>query len=845
MKNLMYTERVNKHALKHILDNKDDFDLGSVYIEGRKTNNGVHTLLRKYYESLNENGETSVKYIQSNKKKFGRYWGSTIGLTSMCKKIRHTIAKDYNIDLDIVNCHPVLLEQICGRYGIECQRIQYYNRHRNELVQGNPDIKQRVLEIINGSASRDDDIKFIDKLYVECSVIRQALKTHYPKIWKYIEKNTTTNVDGVFIANVLQDEENNCLMAMVKSIETKFHYITITSIAYDGFTIERTNESVDLLPELVKSLEHDVLNDTGFTIQLKEKEMTEGYVLDSSNFCSCIFSHRDMNQLLELIRLQSPPDIQHQVSLLLRGCSAKKCLNEFLTTLGIDLDEVSNESGLESCPETNVYMCLKRICGLVPDSDDAWDWESLTAIQKLYKDEIVQSVTESSCVFQAQHDIYDFLEHLRTRVFNSEESLIEYIVDHLHFYTRQVMFPKCYLVNKGQGVVDIEKHIDTHCRYKTRNNHDEKVTIEKTNLKHVLDQNDELFKPLKQFIFHPNEPSTDRVYNTYTGMKATKVDEVDMDRIQPILHHIRTCWANDDTHLYEYILTWLKHAFQFPWIKTEVVLLLFGLEGTGKNILIDNLIIPFIYGEHVSAVSHGLGPVTQRFNSICMNKLFICCNEVSAEGGFHTCFEKLKALITDKTMTIERKGIDIFESYNNFINFIFTTNNIDSVKLGQSDRRYCCIETSPRYKGDYEYFKILAGRCNQETANHFYTYLLNMNSSINIRQIPTTKLKVDMSIHSKNSCELFIDDIKTILEERFDGNAMNDDEKTFDNHFIKGAPKDNRISSSVLYELYKNWCTTNNEKVKSNKEFARCMDRRGYVKKVLKINGKATNGFQL
>ena len=51
--------------------------------------------------------------IYKKKCSYGRtFCRWSAGLQSLRKEIRHTLAKDYYIDIDIVNCHPVLLLQI-------------------------------------------------------------------------------------------------------------------------------------------------------------------------------------------------------------------------------------------------------------------------------------------------------------------------------------------------------------------------------------------------------------------------------------------------------------------------------------------------------------------------------------------------------------------------------------------------------------------------------------------------------------------------------------------------------------------------------------------------------------
>jgi phage/plasmid-associated DNA primase len=309
-------------------------------------------------------------------------------------------------------------------------------------------------------------------------------------------------------------------------------------------------------------------------------------------------------------------------------------------------------------------------------------------------------------------------------------------------------------------------------------------------------------------------------------MKAKRVPQVNMKLIQPILNHIKNCWASIDDEcsadMYDYILQWFRQAFLEPWNKTGIVLLLYGLEGTGKGILIDNLIIPFIYGDTNACVSQGLNPLTQRFNSICMNKLFICCNEVSSEGGFHMSFDKLKAIITDKTISIEKKGIDVFKDYPNYLNLIFTTNNYDGVKLGKSDRRYCCIETSSKYKGDYDYFENLLTFCNQEVANHFYTYCIDMESTRNIRHIPRTQLKEDMMVNAVSSVEKYIREAQQFdMEEKRKNSAWVTLNMKWDEALCTYTAQDRTIPARHLYESYASWCRENHEVNKSSAMFGR------------------------
>ena len=48
----------------------------------------------------------------------------------MRKEIRHTLLKD----LDIVNCHPTLLYQLCKKNNIECEYLNQYISNRDNIL---------------------------------------------------------------------------------------------------------------------------------------------------------------------------------------------------------------------------------------------------------------------------------------------------------------------------------------------------------------------------------------------------------------------------------------------------------------------------------------------------------------------------------------------------------------------------------------------------------------------------------------------------------------------------------------------------------------------------------------
>jgi len=74
--------------------------------------------LSKYIKNYNsKTGLVKVKYTRNDLIEFGRVNPEfNLGLHTIRREIRHTISNDYLMDIDMVNCHPVILLQICKKY---------------------------------------------------------------------------------------------------------------------------------------------------------------------------------------------------------------------------------------------------------------------------------------------------------------------------------------------------------------------------------------------------------------------------------------------------------------------------------------------------------------------------------------------------------------------------------------------------------------------------------------------------------------------------------------------------------------------------------------------------------
>ena len=67
--------------------------------------------------------------------KYGRvFTKSLLGLFSIRRKIRHSLARDTYVDNDVKNCHPHLMSQICKHNNIQQKYLKLYIIYQAELL---------------------------------------------------------------------------------------------------------------------------------------------------------------------------------------------------------------------------------------------------------------------------------------------------------------------------------------------------------------------------------------------------------------------------------------------------------------------------------------------------------------------------------------------------------------------------------------------------------------------------------------------------------------------------------------------------------------------------------------
>jgi len=245
----------------------------------------------------------------------------------------------------------------------------------------------------------------------------------------------------------------------------------------------------------------------------------------------------------------------------------------------------------------------------------------------------------------------------------------------------------------------------------------------------------------------------DHVYNLWKPFPILKTQSCNADT--SFIHNFIRTVIGDDA-VVEYLLNWFAHVVQFPNRKTEVCLIFFGNQGCGKSSIAEHL-LELIIGTEKMIITSKIDKAFGRFVNT-QGKLLSVLNETSGKETFNLS-EILKDAITCQQTEQEKKGIDAI-SVIDYTNYIFTTNNLNSVRIPKDDRRYMPIEFNNSYLNNTDFFdKLYAQFANKNVMRSFYDELMTRDiSKINLSNDRVeTELMREMKFMNADPIELFLD----------------------------------------------------------------------------------------
>jgi hypothetical protein len=207
-------------------------------------------ILFSYYTNSRLN-QLEVLYKQKSKNTGGRMQavGSVSG-QGMLREVRHTIYNNIYTDVDVVNCHPVLLRFVCLNIGLKEEHYSYLDKYINnreevfeELSKANDDIlskeyiKMCFLSILNGGEKDYKELKvktdFIVGFKNEVNKLAKLLSNIFTELYievrnKKRNEGKDFNLLGSFLSHLMLFLENKALEFNVNLNIVKEHYTSKT-----------------------------------------------------------------------------------------------------------------------------------------------------------------------------------------------------------------------------------------------------------------------------------------------------------------------------------------------------------------------------------------------------------------------------------------------------------------------------------------------------------------------------------------------------------------------------------------------------------------------------------------
>lgn len=223
----------------------------------------------------------------------------------------------------------------------------------------------------------------------------------------------------------------------------------------------------------------------------------------------------------------------------------------------------------------------------------------------------------------------------------------------------------------------------------------------------------------------------DGVYNLWKGFAV----EPRKGNCSLYLEHIRKNICNGNDELYTYVVNWMARAVQFPGYTGQTALVLRGGQGTGKGVFAKNFLALFgRHGMQVTNVRHFLG----NFNAHLRDCVMLFADEAFFAGD-KSHESLLKTLVTEETMQIEAKGIDV-EVGPNYVHLIMASNSDWVIPAGPAERRFVVCDVADSQQQNETYFAALQAEMNNGGREALLDMLLEHDiSAFSVRKFPRTE----------------------------------------------------------------------------------------------------------
>jgi hypothetical protein len=258
-----FTEQVDLNACDWLLSQLSTEFMKEHVLEGEEDRfnySHVKKILQNYKKNK---GITKVKYFKKDSAGILRDYGE--GVQNMPTKFRGLICK-HMTDVDMVNCHPVILLNLCEKHKIPCPYLKNYCEHRAEcldkhttktLIMKSMNSKFKLKNVSNWMLMFDMEMKQIQQAFIVMPEYEQQKELAKQS---NLAKNKK-NLEGAFMSNLVTTFE---VQILHKCLE--YAKVEVGVLMYDGFMFYGQK------PDGFLQALSTVALDLGFAIEFKYKD---------------------------------------------------------------------------------------------------------------------------------------------------------------------------------------------------------------------------------------------------------------------------------------------------------------------------------------------------------------------------------------------------------------------------------------------------------------------------------------------------------------------------------------------------------------------------------------------
>lgn len=190
--------------------------------------------------------------------------------------------------------------------------------------------------------------------------------------------------------------------------------------------------------------------------------------------------------------------------------------------------------------------------------------------------------------------------------------------------------------------------------------------------------------PCASKIFSPNGQQYvlydhTRYLNTYKTYQLSHPDAQECDLFHVFMERLFPLTSERET-----VLKWLAFAIQCPQERPTWHLLLTGETGVGKGVLFSDVINPLVSGQ--TQLVNKFARLTGQFSSVLEDSLFLCLDD--CRYGTVDTQTQLKSLLTEKSVFVEKKGINDAGMVSTYTRVVLNSNHKTPLPMDASERRW-------------------------------------------------------------------------------------------------------------------------------------------------------------